>query len=62
MLIWLFFGFIGIVGFLFIDDLIILIFTEKYIESTIYAKWLWLITALFRPVLYISSILKAQKD
>lgn len=59
--IWLFFSLVGIIGFLFIEDLIVLIFTEKYIESTIYAKWLWLITSLFRPVLYISSILKAQK-
>jgi O-antigen/teichoic acid export membrane protein len=61
ILIWIGFILIGIIGFIFVDDIIVLIFTDKYEQSAMYAKWLWLIVSISRPILYLSSILKAQK-
>jgi O-antigen/teichoic acid export membrane protein len=61
VLIWFGFIVVAIFGFFFIDDIIILIFSEKYAESAIYAQWLWLIMFSTRPVQYIGNILKSQK-
>ena len=55
------FLFVAIVGFIFIDDIIVFIFTSKYEEAGVYAKWLWLVVALTRPVYYLNHILKAQR-
>lgn len=52
---------VAIVGFVWIDDLIVFIFTAKYEEAGVYAKWLWLVVALTRPFYYLNYILKAQK-
>ncbi len=59
--IWLLFAVVGFLGFFYIGDIITIIFTNKYNQSIIYAKWLWLIFALFRPIFYLNHILQTQK-
>ena len=52
---------IGIVGFFTIEYLIHILYTDKYSESAVYAKWLWLFITLGTPVTYLADILRAQK-
>ncbi|MCX6113163.1 MAG: hypothetical protein NTY22_07800, partial [Proteobacteria bacterium] len=52
---------IGVIGFISIEFFTKLFFTEKYIESAVYAKWLWLILSLAVPMLFLSSMLTYQK-
>lgn len=52
---------IGLIGFFIIEYLMHILYTDKYIESGIYAKWLWLFIVLSVPVTYLADILRAQK-
>ncbi len=52
---------IGVAGFFTIEYLIHILYTDKYSESAIYAKWLWLFITLGTPVTYLADILRAQK-
>lgn len=52
---------IGLIGFFIIEYLMHILYTDKYIESGIYAKWLWLFIVLSIPVTYLADILRAQK-
>jgi O-antigen/teichoic acid export membrane protein len=61
ILIWIGFIINGIAGFYFIGDLIVLVFTDRYSDSILYAQWLWLFMSIFRPIIYVANILKAHK-
>ncbi len=52
---------IGVAGFFTIEYLIHILYTDKYSESAVYAKWLWLFITLGTPVTYLADILRAQK-
>ena len=52
---------IGIVGFFTIEYLIHLLYTDKYSESAIYAKWLWIFIVLAVPATYLADILRVQQ-
>lgn len=52
---------IAIIGFFTIEYLIQLLYTDKYNESAIYAKWLWIFIVFGVPVSYLADILRAQK-
>jgi O-antigen/teichoic acid export membrane protein len=52
---------VGIVGFFTIGYIIDFIFTEKYQESTLYAKWLWLVVSFSVPATYMANILRSQQ-
>lgn len=55
------FLFIGLIGFFTIEYLIHLLYTVKYSESAIYAKWLWIFIVFGVPVTYLADILRAQQ-
>jgi len=57
----IFFIIIGVIGFFSIDYLIYILYTDKYIESSIYAKWMWISIALAVPLTYLADILRVQK-
>ncbi|RXK00097.1 hypothetical protein CRU98_02795 [Arcobacter sp. CECT 8986] len=61
LLIVVFFTTIGLVGFFILDYLIVLLYTDKYLESTLYAKWIFLFTALSVPCSFLGNILRTQK-
>lgn len=61
MIISFLFLFIGIVGFFTIEHIINILYTEKYSESAIYAKWLWLTLVLAVPATFLANILRAQQ-
>jgi O-antigen/teichoic acid export membrane protein len=52
---------LGITGFLSISYLVNIFFGDKYAESVIYSKWLWLIISLAVPPSLLSNILTYHK-
>lgn len=57
----LFFAVIGLSGFLFLEYIIQLFFSQRYVNAGSYAKWLWLFIAISTPATYLGEILRAQK-
>jgi O-antigen/teichoic acid export membrane protein len=55
------FFFMGVIGFYSIEYAINIIYTSKYQESGLYAKWLWLVLAFAVPATYLANILRAQQ-
>jgi len=53
---------LGISGFYLLPILIPLLFSEKYIPSIEYTKWLWLNYCLTNAAAFLSSILVAQQE
>jgi O-antigen/teichoic acid export membrane protein len=55
-------GFIllGLLGFIFIEDVVNFIFTDEYHLVSVYAKWMFLIGACTYPLSYFSNILIYQ--
>ena len=52
---------LGLTGFLSISYLVNIFFGDKYAESVIYSKWLWLIISLAVPPSFLSNILLYHK-
>ena len=61
LLLYVIFALNGVAGFFLFPIIIPLLFSEKYVASVPYAKWLWLTLGLTAPCTYFSNILTAQK-
>lgn len=59
----LFFLFIvlGIAGFILLPVIVPMLFSERYVSSVQYAKWLWLTVSFSTPTTFLANVLRAQK-
>jgi len=61
LLIYVFFIFIGIVGFVSFPVIIPFLFSDKYVKAISYSKWLWLCFSITAPITYLGNILRVQQ-